>query len=43
MAAFGENLPRLRELKKKYDPDNVFWKWHSVWPQNQADLGVDPA
>jgi len=23
-ASFGENLPRLREIKKKYDPDNFF-------------------
>ncbi|UNI23948.1 hypothetical protein JDV02_009735 [Purpureocillium takamizusanense] len=30
--AFGHNLPRLQELKKKYDPENVFCKWHSVWP-----------
>lgn len=29
--AFGENLERLRVLKKKYDPDNVFYKWHSLW------------
>ncbi|TWU73205.1 hypothetical protein ED733_004489 [Metarhizium rileyi] len=29
--AFGENLDRLRVLKKKYDPDNVFYKWHSLW------------
>ncbi|GKZ75196.1 hypothetical protein AnigIFM50267_003127 [Aspergillus niger] len=27
---FGENLPRLRELKKKYDPHNTFRKWHNL-------------
>ncbi|KAL4788396.1 hypothetical protein BJX76DRAFT_316411 [Aspergillus varians] len=29
-AIFGDNLPRLQELKKKYDPDNVFRKWHNI-------------
>ena len=28
--AFGDNAPRLVELKKKYDPANVFNKWHSI-------------
>ncbi|KAJ6443799.1 FAD linked oxidase domain-containingprotein [Purpureocillium lavendulum] len=34
--AFGQNLSRLRELKTKYDPDNVFCKWHSLWPKATA-------
>lgn len=31
-AVFGENLPRLRELKKKYDPDFIFNKWYPIPP-----------
>jgi FAD/FMN-containing dehydrogenase len=27
---FGKNLPRLQELKKVYDPKNVFQKWHNL-------------
>ncbi|KAJ5293564.1 hypothetical protein PENANT_c054G10801 [Penicillium antarcticum] len=29
-AIFGNNLPRLRQLKKKYDPHNIFRKWHNI-------------
>lgn len=29
-AIFGDNLPRLRELKKKYDPHNTFRRWHHM-------------
>lgn len=29
---FGENLPRLRALKKKYDPNFIFKKWHPITP-----------
>jgi hypothetical protein len=29
---FGENLPKLRELKRKYDPNFVFNKWYPIPP-----------
>lgn len=29
---FGQNLPKLRELKKKYDPNFVFNKWYPIAP-----------
>ena len=29
---FGENYARLQELKKKYDPDLVFFKWNPIVP-----------
>jgi FAD/FMN-containing dehydrogenase len=27
---FGPNLDRLQELKKKYDPNNIFNKMHPI-------------
>ena len=29
---FGKNYPRLQELKKKYDPENIFNKWFAITP-----------
>lgn len=29
---FGENLPKLRELKQKYDPNFVFNRWYPIAP-----------
>ncbi|KAL4784204.1 hypothetical protein BJX76DRAFT_327982 [Aspergillus varians] len=33
---FGDNLPHLLELKKRYDPKNVFRKWHNLNPIGSA-------
>jgi FAD/FMN-containing dehydrogenase len=27
---YGESLPRLRELKKKWDPENRFNQWFAI-------------
>lgn len=29
---FGENYPRLQQVKKRYDPDNIFNKWFPITP-----------
>jgi FAD/FMN-containing dehydrogenase len=29
---FGTNYPRLQQIKKRYDPDNVFNKWFPITP-----------
>ncbi|KAG8864113.1 hypothetical protein FRB96_006987 [Tulasnella sp. 330] len=33
--AFGPNYPRLRQLKRKYDPDMVFNKWFCIRPADE--------
>lgn len=32
-AYFWKNLPRLQEIKAKYDPDNMFWFEQSIGPK----------
>jgi FAD/FMN-containing dehydrogenase len=27
---FGANFPRLVEIKRKYDPENLFGKWFAI-------------
>ena len=39
-ASFGKNWSRLVELKKKYDPDNVFC--NNFWPLNKDGSPVQP-
>jgi len=29
---FGTNYPRLQQIKKKYDPENIFSKWFAITP-----------
>jgi hypothetical protein len=29
---FGSNYARLQEVKKKYDPDQVFSRWFAIQP-----------
>ena len=31
-AAFASNYPRLQEIKKKYDPENIFNRWYPITP-----------
>ncbi|KAL1737401.1 hypothetical protein EV714DRAFT_266204 [Schizophyllum commune] len=31
-ATFGEKYPRLQQIKKKYDPENVFNRWCPITP-----------
>lgn len=34
--AFGDHVEQLRKLKHKYDPENVFHKWHGVMVEHKG-------
>jgi FAD/FMN-containing dehydrogenase len=29
---FDDNYPKMREIKKKYDPENIFANWFAITP-----------
>ena len=33
LSVYGENLPRLKELKRKYDPEFMWDKWFPISPE----------
>lgn len=37
--AFGDHVDRLRELKERLDPNNVFHKWHNVIRKSDTSTG----
>ena len=39
-ASFGKNWDRLEELKRKYDPTNLFR--NTFWPLNEEGQAVEP-
>ena len=34
---YGDNLARLQEVKRKYDPENVFHFEHGIPPGGESD------
>lgn len=32
MSVYGNNLPKLRELKAKFDPHSMWNKWYPIEP-----------
>ncbi|CUA78499.1 6-hydroxy-D-nicotine oxidase [Rhizoctonia solani] len=39
---FGSHFPRLLEIKRKYDPENLFGKWSLLSPSASFNLPGDP-
>ena len=40
MASYGKNWPRLAELKRKYDPENLFK--NNFWPLDKDGNPIAP-
>ena len=43
VSVFGKNLPKLKNLKKKYDPGLLFDKWYAIEPTPPGEMVQEPS